>query len=45
MDRMQQMGVQNDTKDVGGSKLAYSSSTPAIKPLITSTGSFIIIFF
>lgn len=38
MDSLERMDVKAATKETGGSKLAYSSSIPTIKPLATNTG-------
>lgn len=38
MDSLERMDIKNDTKETSGSKLAYSSNVPTIKPLATSTG-------
>lgn len=39
MDNLERMDVRSDSnKESGGSKLAYSSSIPTIKPLATNTG-------
>lgn len=39
MDSLQRMDVQNVSKEVGRSKLTYSSNIPAIKPLVTLPGT------
>lgn len=45
MDSLERMDVQNVSKEVGRSKLTYSSNIPAIKPVVTLPGIVLIYFF
>lgn len=45
MESLERMDVQNVSKEVGRSKITFSSNIPAIKPLITLPGIIFTYFY